>query len=119
MYGRSRSGATKMRNTKAVHPDTKIKIIKYVQDGGVLLEASKHFNISISTVYKILKAKGIPYLTKRKLDKIEVENYIKENPNQYLSEYARHFNISPPGMHQFLNRHGIKYKILWNNKKEE
>lgn len=79
--------------------DLRQRVVNYVNNGGNVKEAKKLFNIGKATIYRWL---GSPTLVpkkvetrSRKLNRVALENDVKENPDISIKERAKKFNVSP------------------------
>lgn len=63
-----------------------------------LVEEKGNVNPKIRTIYK------------NKLDYNQLKEFVKENPDAFLREYAEHFNVTTVGIWSALKRLGITRK---------
>jgi transposase len=103
------------------------RAIKYVEQGGLIKDACKIFEISRSSFQRwrvrreqtgnfAAKArKRSPY----KIDNDALKSYINKNPDAYLNEIAAHFEVTSPCIFFALRRLKItRKKSLHSTKKE-
>jgi putative transposase len=73
------------------------RAVKYVQEGGQLLEASKIFGVHRQSLWRWLQMEDLhpkPSKTRcRKLDKVALLAHVKAEPDSLLRERARHFGV--------------------------
>ena len=84
--------------------DLREKAIKYVEQGGLIKDVCKLFEISRSSFQRWRvkqeqtgsvarkSRKKSPY----KIDNDELKSYINKNPDAYLNEIASHFAVTAP-----------------------
>lgn len=74
-------------------------------------EIAGHFNLSASTIYRLINIYGIEYENKKQygISKEELESYIKANPDAMLKEIAQHFNVTPMTISNTIKHYEIEY----------
>jgi transposase len=93
-------------------------VLKFIDNGHTIREASKVFEISPTTIMnwrKLRKETGV--LSKRqverkhkKIDPVKLLTYYKNNPDSYLTEAAEHFGCSNVAIFKAKKRLGITRK---------
>jgi transposase len=81
--------------------DLRARVVNYIENGGGKAEAARLFNVSRVTVYKWLKKKEVSGVLKddppkrgwKKINPEALAEYVKNNPDQTLAEYANHFKV--------------------------
>ena len=111
--------------------DLRKKAINYIEKGNSQASASEAFGLHKNTVnrwWKRYKALGIftakPRLGfKSKVNKVELEKFVKNNPNMKLSEAGIKFGISGSQVSNILKKLGFSYKKkplpTWKLKKKD
>lgn len=104
--------------TSPFSEDLRIRVIKYLEKGNSYKEASKLFELSISSIgrwyrcYKKLghcKAKARPG-AKRKIDLAQLEAYVKSNSDITLKKVAIRFSLSIWTIQYWLKKLAYSYK---------
>jgi transposase len=98
--------------------DLRERVVNYIENGGSIIAASKLFNLSRVTVYKWLKKKETsgaltdepPQRVWKKINPQELVEYVKNNPDQILEQYAQHFKVKIPSMWMALKKLKITRK---------
>ncbi len=103
--------------------DLREKAIKYVEQGGLIKEACKVFEISRSSFqrWRVRQANTGTVSAKaraRKPYKIkpeELKRYVSQHPDAYLNEIASHFNVTSPCILIALRRLNITPGLTKNS----
>lgn len=95
--------------TQGISPDTRLAILKYIDEGHTIREAANRFSFHETTIYKLAKSSDIKYKVKG-VNLEDLKAYIKENPGLRLKDYATVFDVSTAAISQLLKRHQIEYK---------
>ena len=99
--------------------DLRERVIFYIQSGNNRANASKVFNVGISTVRNWIQLyQETGSLSPRphgggfqsKVDADEFQDYIDNHPNKTLHEIGDHFNISHEGAAYNLRKHAYVHK---------
>ena len=94
--------------------DMRERAVKYVQDGGSQMEASRLFGVTRRTIYIWLHRKNLaPTIVKtrrRKLDKKALAAHVRNYPDALLRERAAHFGVQPSAVWVALGRMKIVKK---------
>lgn len=73
-------------------------VVSYINAGGSKAKASEIFEVSERTIYYWMNRKNLAPTLKHtkgyKINKEELKEYIKNNPDAYLREIAQEFNVS-------------------------
>lgn len=94
------------------------RVIAFIEQGGKKVDAAQLFKVSRPAIDKwillkketgSLKSPPIPERSWRKIDRDALRDYVNNNPDALLSEYARHFNVSDSGIWRSLKR--INYTL--------
>lgn len=100
--------------------DLREKAIKYVEQGGLIKEACKIFEISRSSFQRwrvrqkrtgnvaVKTRETSPY----KLDPSELRTYVDQHPDAYLNEIAAHFKVTGPCILFALRRLKITRTVI-------
>ncbi|KKB96247.1 Transposase [Candidatus Arcanobacter lacustris] len=117
--------------TKSYSNDLRLRVIDQIKSGMKQKMVSQLFAVSINAVnrwwlrYKkegslVSKIRGG---SKGKLDPLELEKYVKSNPNQTLEEIGKVFGVSDCAIHKRLKALGFRYKKktlnIWKQIKKE
>ena len=105
------------------------KVLEYIDGFHAQSEVAELFNISRKTVWNWvnqrkktgnLKPKK-PERKARKLNKEDLLQYVKNNPDAYLREIAEHFGCVISAVHKRLKKFGITYKktVVLQRKRRE
>ena len=98
--------------------DLREKVLKHVDLGSTLEDASKHFSVGLASIKRWRKNKREtgcvmgpgrptgPY----KICEDKLKNYIAEHPDAFLDEIASNFNVTPPAILFALKRLKITRK---------
>lgn len=98
--------------------DLREKVIKYVEEGGLIKEACKLFEVSRSSFQRWrLKQKQTGTVLRKsrtkspyKVNNDELHDYINKHPDAYLNEIAEHFEVTAPCIFVALKRLKITRK---------
>ena len=98
--------------------DLRERVIRYIEEGGSKIEASRIFNVCRMTIYKWLKKKvekgtlkdDPPKRGWKKLEPSALLAYVQEHPDGRLADYANHFGASIPSVYEALKRLKITRK---------
>jgi len=78
--------------------DLREKVIKYLEDGGRITQASQIFNIGRSTIYRWLNRQNLAAAKvtnrQRKINIKELAQDVKANPDPPLKARAKKFGVS-------------------------
>ena len=94
------------------------RILKYVDSGRTLKEASSLYEVSISSIKRWKKLKresGTVAIQSRsctpyKIDSEKLNAYLAKHPDAYLQEIAAHFKVTDSGICKALKRLKITRK---------
>ena len=102
---------------KAYHIDLRERVVEYVKLGHSKIEASKTFNLGRNTVsrwIKLSKEDCLEYKAKergfRKINEEALVEYVFNNNDLTLSEYAKIFNVNASSIHDALKKLKITRK---------
>jgi len=94
--------------------DLRKKVLKFVSSGGTQLEAARHFNINPSTIYIWKKREELAPTPRKtwhnKINKQELIQYVNDNDDKLLREYAEHFGVHINAIWEALRRLKIRKK---------
>jgi len=97
--------------------DLREKVLKYVEKGGSISEASRLFDISRPAIYQWIKKKNLgslkdkpPRRPWRKINPEEVTAFVEKHSDLTLADYAKHFGIKPSSMFNVFKRLNISRK---------
>ena len=78
--------------------DLRKKVVKYLEDGGSITQASQIFNIGRSTIYRWLNRPNLAATKvtsrQRKINIKELEQDVRANPDIQLKARAQKFGVS-------------------------
>ena len=91
------------------------RVIKFVKNGGSIVDASRIFGIHRKTIENWKKTPNItpkilPKTRKRKLDKEALLKHVKQYPEAILSERAKYFGVSTNAIWYQFKKLGITFK---------
>ena len=97
--------------------DLRERVIKYIEDGGLVERAAKRYEVGRSTIYKWL-AKGDNYQSyekpgpkkRRKIDIEELREAIESNPDRQQKEHAEAFGVNKSTICRAMRSMGISRK---------
>jgi transposase len=104
--------------TKSYSNDLRKKVVEYLDEGNSYDKTSILFKISVSALgrwYRRYKKEG-NYIakkrggSKRKIDVVGLEKYVKANENMTLTKAAQKFDVSIFTISYWLKRLGYSYK---------
>jgi len=95
--------------------DLRMKVIRFLDQGGSMREAQRAFNISLATVnrwrQKFRRTGGVAVAPRRsgfrKLDPDKLRAYVGAHPDAYLTEIGDAFGCSGPAVMKAFRRLGI------------
>jgi len=95
--------------------DLRLRVVEYVQSGGLKTEAGRIFGVTRPTVYRWLSSeKNVSAQParrrKRKLDKSLLAAHVREHPDALLRERAEHFGVRVNAVWVALRTLGIRKK---------
>jgi putative transposase len=98
--------------------DLRERVITFIEQGGSKVDAAVLFGVARPTIYKWLRKKAdtgslkdAPLKRKwKKINPVELEAYVKENPDLTLADYAKHFGASSPSVCAALKKLKITHK---------
>ena len=98
--------------------DLRSRVIRFVESGGSIVEASRRFQVNRSTVYDWLHLKKeTTSLSKRPLNRTALKisheilrQRVSENPDMLLKEHAAYFGVRVQSISMALQRMGITRK---------
>jgi transposase len=94
--------------------DLRKKVVNYVENGGSITAAAKHYQISRTTVYRWFQRENLaPTKTEnrqRKLDWKALEKDVKENPDSRLVDRAKKFGVTINAIYYALKKMKITRK---------
>ena len=104
--------------TRSYSTDLRKRVIEQLDSGRKYEEVSKLFKISISSIgrwYRKYKKEGNYTAkarggSKKKIDLVGLEEYVRENENMTLKEAAKNFGVSIFTISYWLRRLGYSYK---------
>jgi transposase len=117
--------------TKAYSNDLRLRVIEYLKLGNSQKSAVRLFLVGRNAVSRwwrryqeegvfVFRARGG---SKGKLDPLELEEYVKSNPDKTLEEIGEVFGVSGCAIHKRLKALGFKYKkktlSIWKRIKTE
>lgn len=102
----------------AYSTDLREKVMEYIEAGNKVTETSQIFKVSRQTIYQWGKLKAERGSVERpvykhgaiKLNDEELIEFVKENPDLYLKDYAAKFHITPSGIWRAFKRLQITFK---------
>ncbi|AGF53285.1 transposase [Synechocystis sp. PCC 6803] len=78
--------------------DLRIKVIVFIESGGGITKASKTFRVGRATVYRWLGREELAATKvenrQRKINRKELEEDVKNNPDMLLKERAKKFGVT-------------------------
>lgn len=87
-----------MKEAMCYSVDLREKVVKYLEDGGSITQASEIFNIGRSTIYRWLNRPSLAATKvtsrQRKININELEQDVKANPDTPLKARAKKFGVS-------------------------
>lgn len=105
--------------------DLRLRVVEYVQSGGLKTEAGRIFGVTRPTIYRWLSSEekvSAPLVRtrKRKLDKSLLAAHVREHPDALLRERAEHFGVRVNAVWVALRRLDIRKKndALCGNKSQ-
>ena len=94
--------------------DLRKKVVKFVSDGATKREAARHFDVSDWCVRNWVNRKDISpkkhSIRTRKINKQELIQFVNQNNDLVLREYAEHFNVKPQSIWDAFKKLGIRKK---------
>jgi transposase len=95
--------------------DVRNLVIAHINEGGSQVEACRLYKIDRKTIYNWLKLPNLsPTKTKqtrnRKLDKMLLEQHVRQFPDAILRERAEHFKVSHNAIWKSLRQRNIVKK---------
>lgn len=103
--------------------DLRIKVIVFIESGGGITKASKTFRVGRATVYRWLGREELGATKvetrQRKINRKELEEDVKNNPDMLLKERAKKFGVTPASLcYQFKKMKVTKKKNSYFIKRE-
>jgi len=90
------------------------KVINYINKGNSVYKASEVFDVGKSTIYRWLKcdnlAPKLNYTKGYKINKQELQDYVKKYPDAFGYEIAEKFQVSPSAISRMFRKLQITYK---------
>ena len=94
--------------------DLRQKVIKFVTDGGSKTEACRVFSVDRKTIYNWLDSSSLTPKKHsprtRKINKSELIQFVKDNNDMILREYAEHFGVHINAIWSAFRSLGIRKK---------
>lgn len=103
--------------------DLRIKVIDFIESGGGITKASKIFKVGRATIYRWLGREELGATKvetrQRKINRKELEEDVKNNPDMLLKERAKKFGVTPASLcYQFKKMKVTKKKNSYFIKRE-
>ena len=107
----------KIREKLGKPPLEKEELIRYLEEHPMdkKKDVANFFGTTTRTLNKKMEEYSIVWQSKRGLNqfrlisKDDLENYLKEHPDDYMWQIANYFNVSTTTIHKYI----IEYKIQW------
>lgn len=106
--------------------DLRKKVVRFIENGGSIIQAARIFDVSRPTIYRWLEKKNlgslkdsIPKRPWRKIDPQKLTEIVEKHSDWTLLEYANHFGVKASSILKAFKRLKItRKKRPYNIKKE-